>query len=212
VRETPTRCTLPAVPATRLPETTNPDRLLAAYYEEYRALYALVEFRMAALDRRAPVTAAAFAGAVASMQAVPVEARFVLFVALPIALVWLTRTTINHARSFEDVLRRIEEIEHAVNSVLKADVLRFQSNHPSRHRRVGGRTGHESVLAVLGTADLVLAALAFQATEGFKIFTLWTSLYLCFLASIVFVTTRYVFRLNAYTYKPSNDLAMHAAK
>ena len=34
------------------------DRILAAYYEEYRALYALVEFRMSALDRRVPVTAA----------------------------------------------------------------------------------------------------------------------------------------------------------
>jgi hypothetical protein len=191
-----------AVPATRLPPVLNPDRVLSAYFEEYRALYTLVEYRMSALDRRVPVTAAAFAGAVASLQAIPTDAQSVLFAGLPVALVWLMRTTVNHARSFEDVLRRIEEIEHAVNAVVGREVLRFQSKHPSRHRQVGGRTGRESVLAVLGTAHLVLAAMAFQATMGFTRLSVGTWFYFGFLASISLVTCWDVRRLRMYTYVP----------
>ncbi len=179
--------------------------ILAAYYEEYRALYDLVEFRMSALDRRAPVTAAAFAGVVASLQAVPAGAQVILFVGLPIGLLWFVRTTVNHARSFEDVLRRIEEIECAVNDLLGTEVLRFQSKHPSRHRQVGGRTGHETVLAVLTTVLLVLGAAAFQVTDGFTKASGWTWLYLVYLAATAVATCRHVIRLGAYTYVPSDD-------
>ena len=187
--------------------TTDHERVLSAYYEEYRALYGLVEFRMAALDRRVPVTAAAFAGAVASIQAVPAGSQVILFVGLPVALLWFTRTTVNHARSFEDVLRRTEEIERAVNRVLGAEVLRFQSRHPSRHRHVGGRTGRESVLAVLVMVQLLLAAAAFQATQGFTTFPPWAWPYLGFLASIAVATCHQVVRLSAYTYIPGPGLA-----
>src|SRR3954452_22946950 len=106
-----------------LGDSRDHSQILAAYYEEYEALYSLVEFRMSALDRRAPVTAAAFAGVVAALQAVPAGSQAILFVGLPVALLWFMRTTVNHARSFEDVLRRIEEIERAVNAVLRSEVL-----------------------------------------------------------------------------------------
>jgi hypothetical protein len=185
-----------------LNRTTNDEGLLATYYEEYRALYGLVEFRMSALDRRVPVTAAAFAGGVASIQAVPAESQLILYLGLPIALFWFMRTTVNHARSFEDVLRRIEEIEHAVNQLLGNKVLRFQSTHPSRHRRVGGRTGHESVLAVLTTVELLLAAVAFQVTHGFTTASVSTWFYLGFLTVIAGTTGKQVVRLARYTYLP----------
>jgi hypothetical protein len=150
--------------------------------------------------------AAAFAGAVASLQAVPRESQVILFVGLSVGLLWLMRTTVNHARSFQDVLRRIEEIERAVNRLIGGEVLRFQSRHPSRHRQVGGRTGRESVLAVLVTVYLVLAAAAFQATQAFTTFSAWTLLYLCLLAFIAFATYQQVARLSKYTYVPSVDL------
>src|SRR5262245_1934267 len=88
---------------------------LSAFYEEYRAMYGLVEFRMSAMDRRVPVTAAAFAGAIASLQSIPNQTQAIVLVGLPIALYWFMRATVGHARSKEDVLRRIGEIEQGVN-------------------------------------------------------------------------------------------------
>ena len=180
--------------------------MLAAYYEEYRALYGLVEFRMSALDRRVPVTAAAFAGAVASLQAVPESSQAIVYVGLPVALLWFTRTTVNHARWFEDVLRRIEEIERAVNAVIGTDALYFQSRHPSRHRQVGGRTGRESVMAVLATVLLVLAGAAFQAARGFAAISGWIWPYLGFLAAVAVAACLDVLRLARYGYVPRADL------
>lgn len=135
---------------------------LTALLEEYRAMYELAIFRMTALDRRVPVTAGVFGVAVASLGAIPVSAQALLFLATPPALLWLMRTTVNHARSFEDVLRRIEQLEDAINHHVGEAALTFQSTHPSRRSHIGGRTSTESVAAVLISVLLILLLTAYQ--------------------------------------------------
>jgi hypothetical protein len=180
---------------------------LSALYQEYRAMYDLVIFRMTALDRRAPVTVGAFAAALASLQVLPTESQGILLVLLPIANVWLIRTTINHARSFEDVLRRIEWIEQSVNQLVGSPVLGFQLLHPSRHRRVGGRTGYESVLAVLGSVHLLLAAAAYQLYRLLHL-SLWANLlFLLYLLVISALSLAETKKLMNYRYSASIDTA-----
>jgi hypothetical protein len=138
------------------------DAELTAIYEEYRAVYDLALFRLNALDKRAPLTVAAFAAVLVSVQSLPISAQLLVLLFLPPSLIWLMRTTVNHARSFEDALRRIEWLEVSANQRLGTEVLGFQSHHPSRGREVGGRTGKETVLAVLGSILLLLAVTGYQ--------------------------------------------------
>lgn len=126
--------------------------------EEYRALYGLVNLRMASLDRRVPLAGVALSVTLGGALVAPLLVQATVLLVLPLALVWIVRTTVNHARSFEDALRRIEAIERQVNKLAGAELLAFQSRHPSRGRAVGGRTGRESVLAVLLAAGCGLAA------------------------------------------------------
>jgi len=137
------------------------DQLNSAVLEEYRALYGLLTFRLQAVERRVPLIGASLAGLVSALHALDGPDRMFLLWAVPIALIWFLRTTINHARSLEDLLRRIEEIEHSVNRRLGEKALCFQSSHPSRTLFVGGRTSNESVLAVLLWSFLLLGGLAY---------------------------------------------------
>ncbi len=125
---------------------------------EYNALYGLVTFRMTSLDRRAPIAGATLAASLASITVLPAAAQPLLFAGLPIALVWFLRTTVNHARSFEDVLTRLAEIETRLNRAAGTELVSFQTRHPSRGRAVGGRTGTETVVAVFVTCVTLLAA------------------------------------------------------
>jgi len=173
---------------------------LTALLEEYRAMYQLAVFRMSALDRRAPVTAGVFAVALASMQALPVESQLMVLVATPPALVWLMRTTVNHARSFEDVLRRIEVIEGMVNERIGTQFLGFQSSHPSRGKYVGGRTGRESVIAVFGSIMLLLLAAGYQLHIALAPHAGLELLYGVFLASVASLAIRDIVKLSRYRY------------
>lgn len=119
-------------------------------------MYGLVEFRMNSLDRRVPIAGAALTATLASVSALPDETLMVVFIGLPMALIWFLRTTINHARSFEDVLRRIEHLEKEINALVGVEVVAFQSRHPSRGIEVGGRTGSETIGAVLVTVVTLL--------------------------------------------------------
>ncbi len=125
---------------------------------EYRALYDLAVFRMQSLDRRVPLSAATLAGLLATFDTLTEPAQVILLFTLPLAGLWLVRTTIAHARSFEDVLRRIEAIEVAVNEDHRQQLMAFQSSHPSRMLYPGGRTGMEAVSSTLVTAALGLLA------------------------------------------------------
>jgi len=111
---------------------------------------------MASLERRVPAAGAAIVAFLGVLPLMPESSQWILLVVIPASLMWFVRTTINHARSFEDVLRRIEWIERRANQLAGEDLLGFQSNHPSRGRAVGGRTGLETVGAVLLASALVL--------------------------------------------------------
>jgi hypothetical protein len=138
-----------------------PVELIDILFEEYNAMYRLAEFRLASLDRRALVAWAALTAFLTTFSALNHDAQLALLLGIPMALVWLLRTTINHARSFEDALRRLDEIERHVNRLAGADLLAFQSRHPSRGAAVGGRTGTETVLTVLATGLVMLGSCAF---------------------------------------------------
>jgi hypothetical protein len=130
---------------------------------EYRAVYDLALFRLASLDRRVPLTGSALAASLGAVLVLPPQAQLFVLIALPLALVWLLRTTANHARSFEDALRRIEEIEKKVNALSGDELIRFQSRHPSRGKATGGRTSRETIAAVLIASGLLLLGCAWMA-------------------------------------------------
>jgi len=165
-------------------------------------MYGLVQFRMSSLDRRAPIAGATLTATLASAAAIPEEALMIVFLGLPLALVWLLRTTINHARSFEDVLRRIEHIEREVNDLVGQETICFQSRHPSRGEQVGGRTGCETIGAVLVTVVTLLAGCALMFAQ--RIDAPWQGwfAYCGFLLVVLGYVAMLVIRLNRYRYKP----------
>lgn len=116
---------------------------------EYSAMYDLALFRLHSLDRRVPLTGSALVASLGATLVLPIEAQVFILVAVPLALVWFLRTTINHARSFEDALRRIEQIESKLNALAGDELVHFQSRHPSRGKATGGRTGRETITTVL---------------------------------------------------------------
>ena len=121
-------------------------------------MYGLATLRIGSLDRRSSVTVAVLATFLGSFASVGSDSQLLLLLGAPLAFVWLVRTTITHAKSFEDAIRRIDEIERAVNQLASEDLLLFQSSHPSRGMAVGGRTGADTVYAVIVMSLLVLAA------------------------------------------------------
>lgn len=124
---------------------------------EYGVLYSLVQLRLSALETRALLAWAALGGFLTGLMALPSEHWLAMSVATPPLLAWLFRTTVNHARSLEDAFRRVERIERQVNEITGTQLLAFQSTHPSRGLTVGGRTGRESMYAVLTTSVVILA-------------------------------------------------------
>ena len=178
------------------------DSQLNATFQEYNALYQLVIFRLNALDKRAPVTVAAFAAVLVSVQSLPISSQLLVLLFLPPSLIWLMRTTVNHARSFEDALRRIEVLEQSVNLRLDAPIMGFQSQHPSRGREVGGRTGRESVQAVLGSILLLLLAAGYQmhVTALLSGFPEWV--YDAGLLVIAALSIQQRVQLSSYRYRP----------
>ena len=176
---------------------------LNALFEEYRALYSIATFRMTALDRRMPVTAGAMAAVLSALDVVSRDSQLLLLLGAPLALIWFVRTTVNHARSFEDVLRRIEQIERSVNDVLGKPVLNFQSQHPSRSRQVGGRTSRESVSAVLASSFLLLGAAAFRMHRAVLLPVRLEPAYLGVLALVGIATGLEGIRLRRYRYEPA---------
>lgn len=128
--------------------------------EEYRALYGLLAFRLGAVDRRLPIAGGVLGAILGGFTTMPADMQVVVLLGIPVAFIWLLRTTVSHARSKEDVLRRIDEIERQVNQIAGEELISFQSRHPNRHRRVSGRSGLSSVFAVLalGLSGIVACA------------------------------------------------------
>jgi len=171
---------------------------------EYHALYRLAEFRMGALDKRVPAAGAAIVAFLSGVPVLPDPAGMVLLVVIPASLIWFVRTTINHARSFEDLIRRIEEIETAVNAIAGEALISFQSTHPSRGKSVGGRTSSETLLSA-NLASLVLGfvcgitAIYAQVLEGRPLYS-----YLIYLASILIYVLVLSINLRRYRFVASD--------
>jgi hypothetical protein len=155
--------TASSVPDNQLSVRDRIDVLLA----EYGTMYALAELRMNSLDKRVPAAGAALVAFLGGVPAVPQSTAWLILVVIPASLIWFLRTAVNHARSFEDAIRRIEQIEGELNALAGADLIRFQSTHPSKGRAVGGRTGVETVLAVLLASSILLGASAVLAGVAF---------------------------------------------
>lgn len=173
-----------------------------ALLEEYRQLYALIVYRLNALDQRIPITTAILTTVLVTVIALPPLLQGVLLVGLPPSLVWLVRTTANHARSLEDALRRIDQIESEVNAEAGRPVMVFQSSHPSRGVQVGGRTGEATVQAVLVAATmllcgcvLILGMMVSTPTEHLLAYCVFACL-----AAFGFIATHR--QLCAYRYEP----------
>lgn len=146
------------------------------------------------------------AAVISGLDVVSRDSQLLLLLGAPLALVWFVRATVNHARSFEDVLRRIEQIERSVNELLGKPVLHFQSQHPSRARQVGGRTSRESVSAVLATSFLLLAAAAFRMHRAGLLPARLEPAYLAVLATIGVLVASDCVRLRKYRYEPTLSL------
>ena len=133
-------------------------RRIEVLLEEYRALYGLLQFRLSAMDRRLPTAGGALWAALSSTPAMPSDTRQLFLIGLPAALVWLVLSTVQHARSKEDHLRRIDEIERMVNSLAGEELLVFQSRHPNRAELPGGRTALNATVGVLVACMIMLVA------------------------------------------------------
>jgi hypothetical protein len=175
---------------------------LQCLLEEYRAMYGLAAFRMASLDRRVPVAGATLTISLAGVAAIPREASMIVLLGLPLALVWLLRTTINHARSFEDALRRIEQIEKQINTLVGREVMTFQSSHPSRGRHAGGRTSRETIGAVVIIAVILLAGCGYMFAQTAQAAPWGLASYGGFLVTVLAYMATVVIGLKRYEYLP----------
>ena len=170
--------------------------------EEYRSLNALLLFRLTAMDRRLPVSIGFMAAAITAMLALPLDARTGVLVVTPLALLWLVRTTVQHARAKEDHLRRIDEIERAINSIAGEELLSFQSRHPNR-RKAAGRTGNATAVATSSGALGMLILCVFIFLREVNPLPLWG--YIAYVGAIAIDLIVSATALSRYRYqKPAS--------
>jgi hypothetical protein len=163
-------------------------------------MYALASFRLAALDRRVPAAGAVLTLSLASTPSLTTAAAWLVLVAIPLSLIWFLRTAVNHARSFEDSLRRIEHLERAINGIAGADLLGFQSSHPSRGVAVGGRTGVETIQSVAIAAAVMLGSCLWLTWIDREVPAEVLAPYALYLAIIAGYLVRLVLGWRAYRY------------
>jgi len=169
---------------------------------EYRALYDLALFRLASLDRRVPLTGSALVASLGAALVLPLGAKLFILIAHPLALIWFLRTTINHARSFEDALRRIELIEGQLNTLASRELVCFQSQHPSRHQTTGGRTGRETIVAVLTACGLILMGCVFLSLTLDGLEAVLRNVLLLYFGFVAVYLAQVALNLQAYKYNP----------
>ncbi len=182
--------------------TTSCNQLaLEAMLVEYEAVYRLAEFRLGALDRRIPLIGGVLTGFLSAIPMLPGVSQVLGLLAIPVSLIWLVRTTVTHAQSFEDAIRAIEVIEMRINDELGDQILSFQSTHPSRGRSVGGRTGSETVSALVIFSCLLLGMSLWMGTGIKAEFRWFNSAYSVFVACISVALIRPVWRWRKYRYQ-----------
>ncbi|MCC6971870.1 MAG: hypothetical protein IT434_16795 [Phycisphaerales bacterium] len=175
---------------------------VAILLEEYRQVYGLAVFRLNALDQRVPIIIGVLTAMLGTIGALPEEMQTVLLAAMPLTLLWVIRTTINHARSFEDALRRIEEIEQAVSIRAGERLLRFQSSHPSRGKYVGGRTGTETIEAVLAASAILQGGCLYLSVTLIESSGLWQPVFAGYVAVLSVSQIGMRWWMRRYRYQP----------
>lgn len=168
--------------------------------EEYRALNRLLVFRLAAMDQRIPTAGAAISLVLGTLPALPPDPRTIFLFSLPAAVSWLMATTVGHARSKEDHLRRIDEIERQINRIAGEELLVFQSRHPSRGLGPGGRTGMGAMLAV-GFACLTVLAACLHLFTDMETTAESVALYAGYLALVAGYLLYSMLTIQAYRYR-----------
>ncbi len=150
--------------------------------KEYIVLYALLQWRLTAADRRLFISGGLLAGILTAIHSLDAHAARLLLWGLPVLLWVIFSAMVGHARSKEDLLRRIDEIECRVNTLACVELLAFQSRRREASRAVGGRT---AAMAINGTLTLyitiLLGAVVFlwpagdTASPGYVEFGLWVA-------------------------------------
>ncbi|QDV43894.1 hypothetical protein Enr13x_37540 [Stieleria neptunia] len=168
-------------------------------FAEYDSLNQLLRFRLTAMDRRLPVAVTFMAATIAAVLALPLKLQLAVLIATPSAILWIGRTTVQHARAKEDNLRRISEIEQQVNEIAGEELLLFQSRHPNRAATVGGRTGMSVVFAT--TLNSLLMLLVCVALFGGEHGQVAQFLYLVFVGAIAWDLIMGAVLLNRYVYQ-----------
>ena len=121
-------------------------------------MHDLLRFRLDAMDQRLATAGTALIAALSSLSSLPADAEGVLLLAIPVAVTWLGRITIVHARSKEDLKRRIDQIERQINTMARQKLLRFHSGHSDRLGHVAGRTGTTTAYAVVALSLTMFGA------------------------------------------------------
>lgn len=174
--------------------------------EEYRVLYSLLEFRLNTIEQRIPLLGGMLATLFGGIAILPAEVRVPALLVIPVALLWLFNTTLNHGRSKEDLLRRIDEIERTLNQLAAEDVCVFQSQHPGRRGTVGGRTGMGANLVMLMLSILMLFGCDYLFREQPVADVRAPAWYSCYVGLVGLLLVADVWRLSRYAYKRSPPL------
>lgn len=175
--------------------------------EEHRALYGLLSFRLAAVERSLPIAGGTLAAILSGSASLPPETQRVVLLAMPAALLWLMRTTCAHARSKEDVVRRLGELEGAVNHIAGEELLAFQSRHPNRGQHVSGRSGGTTVFGVLSFCLTAVTACAWMAIPLWPDSVVQTA-YSAYVVSVATDIVATVWRLGRYVYRKTPPRAV----
>ncbi len=135
--------------------------------QEYAVLYELLQWRLTAADRRLFVSGGLLTGVLTAIHALDAPTVKLLLWGLPVLMWVIFSAMVGHARSKEDLLRRIDEIERRVNGLALVELLAFQSRRPELGRAVGGRTGMTAIKGTLALSlALLLCAVAFLWPAG----------------------------------------------
>gem|GEM_PF-1938099 len=168
--------------------------------EEYRVLYALLAFRLDAMERRLPFAGALLAVLLGGTTAMPETTNLVFLIGLPAAFALLLGAMVAHSRAKEDHVRRIDEIERLVNQLAGEELLVFQSRHPNKRLAVAGRSGQAVLRAVLATNSAMIATTGFFAARCSLLNQAWLDAFHAYAALCVLYMFVAVARLSRYRY------------
>ncbi|MFN0011745.1 MAG: hypothetical protein ACKVS8_08905 [Phycisphaerales bacterium] len=156
------------------------------------------------------MAAATVAAMMTSFAGIDADGQRALIVGLPLAMLWLVRTTVTHSQGFEDAVRQIELVEGRINGIAGEELLSFQARHPSRQRS-GGRTGRESVTAVFLTALLVSGGCGFLAWRHELFDPQPVLAFAAYLATMIAAAAYSVGQFVRYRYRRQADPQSHAS-